>query len=80
MGSVTRADIELLHGEITREIIGAFFDVYNEFGNGFAELVYHRATIKTLSLTVLRIIPAVSAKSVDAVCSCCYSNSFRGTG
>lgn len=33
----------LLHAEITHEIIGAFYDVYNEMGWGFAESVYMRA-------------------------------------
>ena len=33
----------LVHGELTREIIGAFFDVYNELGYGFVESVYQRA-------------------------------------
>jgi len=33
----------LVHGELTREIIGAFFDVYNELGFGFLEAVYQRA-------------------------------------
>lgn len=32
-----------MHGELTREIIGAFFDVYNELGYGFVESVYQRA-------------------------------------
>ncbi|MFI5310207.1 MAG: GxxExxY protein [Gemmatimonadales bacterium] len=30
-------------GELTRVIIGAFFDVYNELGYGFVESVYQRA-------------------------------------
>jgi GxxExxY protein len=33
----------LVHGEITRQIIGAFFDVYNALGYGFVESVYQRA-------------------------------------
>lgn len=33
----------LLHPEISREIIGAFFDVYNALGYGFLEVVYRRA-------------------------------------
>ena len=33
----------LVAGNITREVIGAFFDVYNELGHGFAEGVYQRA-------------------------------------
>jgi GxxExxY protein len=49
MGNTTRADIELLHGEVTAQVIGAFFDVYNELGHGFAELVYHRAVVVALT-------------------------------
>jgi GxxExxY protein len=34
---------ELLHGDITGEIISAFYAVYNELGYGFLEAVYIRA-------------------------------------
>ena len=34
---------ELLHGDITGEIIAAFYSVYNELGFGFIESVYVRA-------------------------------------
>ena len=34
---------ELLHGDITGEIIAAFYAVYNELGFGFMESVYVRA-------------------------------------
>ena len=34
---------ELLHGDITGEIISAFYAVYNELGYGFLEPVYVRA-------------------------------------
>ena len=34
---------ELLHGDITGEIISAFYAVYNELGFGFADTVYVRA-------------------------------------
>ncbi|MDB4889416.1 MAG: GxxExxY protein [Gemmatimonadetes bacterium] len=33
----------LLHEELTKQIIGAFFAVYNELGYGFVESVYKRA-------------------------------------
>ena len=49
MPSATLTDIELLHGDVTAQIIGAFFDVYNELGHGFAELVYHRAVVVALT-------------------------------
>jgi len=35
--------VELLHKEITEEIIGAAFDVHNHLGYGFLEAVYQRA-------------------------------------
>lgn len=34
---------DLLHGDITGEIISGFYAVYNELGYGFAESVYVRA-------------------------------------
>ena len=42
-GGTTQTKLELLHGELTGAIIGAFFDVYNELGYGFFEAVYQRA-------------------------------------
>jgi GxxExxY protein len=35
--------MELLHGDITGEVISAFYAVYNELGFGFLESVYVRA-------------------------------------
>ena len=35
--------MELLHKNITEEIIKTFYDVYNELGYGFLEKVYHNA-------------------------------------
>lgn len=42
-GERTRATPDLIHGEITGEIVGAFYEVYNELGSGFVESVYLRA-------------------------------------
>ena len=38
-----QSGLALMHGELTRKVIGGFFDVYNELGPGFAEAVYQRA-------------------------------------
>ena len=35
--------MELLHEDLTKEIIGAAFEVHNELGYGFLEKVYQRA-------------------------------------
>lgn len=39
----TLTALKLVHGELTREVIGAFYDVYNGLGYGFVESVYQRA-------------------------------------
>jgi GxxExxY protein len=42
-GGTTLEGLRLVHGDLTREIIGAFYDVYNGLGFGFVESVYQRA-------------------------------------
>ena len=44
----------LMHGVVTRDIIGAFFDVYNELGPGYLEAVYQRAMPLILAERALR--------------------------
>lgn len=39
---------ELIEKEITRDVIGAFFDVYNTLGYGFLEFVYSLALEREL--------------------------------
>jgi GxxExxY protein len=39
----TREGLDLVHSDLTREIIGSFYDVYNKLGYGFAESVYQHA-------------------------------------
>lgn len=34
---------DLLHGDLTEKIIGAFFEVHTYLGNGFQEVIYQRA-------------------------------------
>ena len=52
----------LKHHAVTRSIIGVFFDVYNELGSGFLEVVYVEALAQALreaGLTVNREMPLV---------------------
>jgi GxxExxY protein len=45
----------LRHSEITRRILGVFFQVYNELGYGFLESVYVEALAGALRQSGLRI-------------------------
>lgn len=50
----------LKHYTITKSIIGVFFDVYNELGSGFLEIVYVEAlalALREAGLSVDREIP-----------------------
>lgn len=38
-----QSGLALMHGAVTRDIIGAFFEAYNELGPGYLEAVYQRA-------------------------------------
>lgn len=46
---------ELVHGDVTRRVIGAFYYVYNRMGHGFLESVYQRALANTLERTGTRV-------------------------
>ena len=41
--NAVRSGLALLHGELTRAIIGSFFEACNELGYGFVDAVYQRA-------------------------------------
>ena len=41
--SLSVEDLRLAHGSLSRVIIGAFYDVYNEIGYGFPEGMYGEA-------------------------------------
>ena len=36
------------HSEVTRKVIGVFYDVYNELGHGFLESVYGKSMLIAL--------------------------------
>ena len=44
-----------MHEQTTREIIGVFFDVYNELGYGFLESVYREAMTIALQYQGLQV-------------------------
>lgn len=46
---------EYLYADLTRRVIGVFYDVYNELGYGFLEEVYHRAMLIALRQAGLRV-------------------------
>lgn len=48
---------KLLHKELTDEIIGAFYDVYNELGYGFLEKVYQNALYYELLERGFKVVP-----------------------
>jgi GxxExxY protein len=47
--------IQFKHGDLTREIIAVFYDVYNELGHGFLESVYEEAMAIALRQAGLRV-------------------------
>jgi GxxExxY protein len=49
-----QSGLALMHGAVTRAIIGAFFDVYNELGPGYLEAVYQRGLPVVLAERGLR--------------------------
>ena len=52
--------VNLKHGELTEQIIGVFYDVYNELGYGFLESTYSEAMLIALQdagLSASREVP-----------------------
>jgi GxxExxY protein len=47
---------KLIHADITRQIIGAAFEVHNVLGYGFLEKVYENALIRELQLSGLHVV------------------------
>ena len=53
-------DSPLRHSELTNQVIGVFYDVYNELGHGFLESTYAEAMVIALQqvgLTAVRELP-----------------------
>jgi GxxExxY protein len=48
-------DGELKHRTLTEQIIGTFYDVYNELGHGFIESVYEKALEFALTQQGIRV-------------------------
>ena len=51
-------DKRFIHEELTRKIIGTFYEVYNELGYGFLESVYHKAMVIALRRAGLKVDPS----------------------
>lgn len=49
-GGTTRAGLELLHGSVTKDIIGSFYSVYNAVGYGLPESAYQSGLLVELGL------------------------------
>ena len=50
---------DFLHKELSQQIIGAFYDVYNTLGYGFLEKVYENAFLYELKIIGLNANPQV---------------------
>ena len=63
--------MELLHKEITEQIIGAAFEVYRHLGYGFLEKVYQRAMYIELTRAGLKVV-------MEAPLKACYKGECVG--
>ena len=48
--------MKIIYKEESYKIIGACFEVYNEFGNGFDEPIYHESLMKEFRLQSLPVM------------------------
>lgn len=62
----------LIHEEITQEIIGCFYKVYNTLGHGFLEKVYENAMLIELKRAGLKTVPQ---EKIEVL----YNNEVIGT-
>ena len=57
---MTEQSSKLLHSKLTEQILGVYYDVYNEVGHGFLESVYSNCmylALRTDGLAVQREVP-----------------------
>jgi GxxExxY protein len=54
--------MELLHKELTEQIIGAFYEVYNELGYGYLEKVYQNSLYLELKMRGFSVVPKSQVK------------------
>lgn len=54
--------MELLHNDLTKKIIRAYYNVYNELGHGFLEKVYENAMLVELRRLGLSVVQQQSIK------------------
>jgi GxxExxY protein len=57
----------LLHRELTREIVGAFYEVYNVLGTGYLESVYKRS-----------LVVALEARGISTACEVPFEVYYSG--
>lgn len=51
---------QFLHSEVTKQIIGTFYEVYNELGHGFLESVYENSLAIALREQGFEVVQQVS--------------------
>jgi GxxExxY protein len=59
-GSMEKQANQLIHSELTEEILGVYYDAYSEIGHGFLESVYNNCmylALTKLGLSVRRDVP-----------------------
>ena len=54
--------MNLIHKELSDQVLNAFFDVYNELGYGFLEKVYQNALYLELKMRGLEVTPQKQIK------------------
>jgi GxxExxY protein len=58
----SRNQVNLAHSELTDRIVGVFFEVANELGEGFSEIIYRRALAIALRASDMRAVETPSLR------------------